>query len=842
MGVQQLTSILRSASASSKEDTLISLTNYLSSYIGVRELDLTSATSVVTAGRVRSRRRQRRVDYARTQTNWRKHQARCVKNILDDNPDNEVLPSKNVMIAFWKNIFERRNSISPNFEDNLQESDVDILNPITPDEIRKVKMPLSTSPGPDGISPKQLRGIPAEILSYIYNLVLYCGYWPRPLRISRTIFLAKKQGASSPGDFRPISIASIFVRHLHCILAKRLASQVNLDPRQRGFRASDGCAENITLLDLLIKHSHAKYSSCYMMILDVAKAFDSVSHNAIYETLRVAGISGSFIRYLTTFYQTSRTRLMCKDWCSDEIHPQQGVKQGDPLSPILFNLVMDRVLKSLPTSLGVNLGSKRVNSLAFADDLILCASTAPGLQQLVDTTCKVLASCGLSTNPAKCLSVSIKGQPKQKNSVITEKTFIIDNREVPIVRRSQEWRYLGVRFSPDGRCKVDVIQQLDVKLERLTKAPLKPQQRLHALRTYLVPQFLHELTLGSVYTSYLMKVDCKIRYAVRKWLSLPLDVPNAFLYASVQDGGLGIPSLRWQAPLVRRNRLSGLVLPNLEGNFVADEFLLNELEKANNKLKTNGLLLTSKSVLQKYWSERLYSSVDGNGLREASHCPQTHRWIRDPSRFLSGRDFVQCVRLRINALPTLSRTSRGRLAKDRTCRAGCNGPETLNHVVQQCFYTRRYRSDRHNYVVEGLSKRLTKRGFVCEVEPNISTSEGIRKPDLVAVSGNRVNVLDVQIVTDSISLAVANRTKEDKYNTSSVREALVSRYGSKDIFFGGVTLNWRGVWSKDSFEKLVARNLLRISDGAVFSTRVAVGSCISFKLFSQMVFRRTGVG
>jgi len=163
---------------------------------------------------------------------------------------------------------------------------------------------------------------------------------------------------------------------------------------------------------------------------------------------------------------------------------------------------MVRVLKRLPTCLGVNLGSKRCNSPAFADDLILCTSTAPGLQQLFDTTCKVLASCGLSTNPAKCLSVSIKRQPKQKNSVITERALIIDIREVPIVRRSQEWRYLGVRFYPDGRCKVDVVRKWDVRLERLTRAPLKPQQRLYAL---------NELTLGSVYTSNLLKVDCKIR-------------------------------------------------------------------------------------------------------------------------------------------------------------------------------------------------------------------------------------------------------------------------------------------------------------------------------------------
>jgi len=49
---------------------------------------------------------------------------------------------------------------------------------------------------------------------------------------------------------------------------------------------------------------------------------------------------------------------------------------------------------------------------------------------------------------------------------------------------------------------------------------------------------------------------------------------------------------------------------------------------------------------------------------------------------------------------------------------------------------------------------LAERGFVCEVEPIISACEGLRKPDLVFVSEIQVNIQDVQMVTDSISLAV----------------------------------------------------------------------------------------
>lgn len=57
------------------------------------------------------------------------------------------------------------------------------------------------------------------------------------------------------------------------------------------------------------------------------------------------------------------------------MRPTTGVKQGDPLSPLLFNLVIDRLLRSLPEEIGATLGEGQINAIAFADDLILLANT-----------------------------------------------------------------------------------------------------------------------------------------------------------------------------------------------------------------------------------------------------------------------------------------------------------------------------------------------------------------------------------------------------------------------------------------------------------------------------------
>lgn len=96
-------------------------------------------------------------------------------------------------------------------------------------------------------------------------------------------------------------------------------------------------------------------------------------------------------------------------------------------------------------------------------------------------------------------------------------------------------------------------------LGALTRAPLKPQQRLKALRCFLVRPFYHGLILGRANFGRLRGLDMQVRAAVRRWLRLPGDTAMGFFHASVRDGGLGIASFVITIPgltLERFRRLS----------------------------------------------------------------------------------------------------------------------------------------------------------------------------------------------------------------------------------------------------------------------------------------------
>jgi len=189
-------------------------------------------------------------------------------------------------------------------------------------------------------------------MQFVTNLTLWCGPFPRFIRLTRTTFIPKAGTAMPPQDFHPISVPPVLVRQLNAILTTRLTSSVDWDPRQRCFLPTDGCADKATIVDLVLRSSHKSYRSCHIANLDVRKAFDSLSHASIYNTLKACGARKDFVDYVQSSYEVGGNCLCGEGWRSVEFVPARGVKQGDLLSPILFNLIINRLLSRGPNAKG----------------------------------------------------------------------------------------------------------------------------------------------------------------------------------------------------------------------------------------------------------------------------------------------------------------------------------------------------------------------------------------------------------------------------------------------------------------------------------------------------------
>ena len=151
--------------------------------------------------------------------------------------------------------------------------------------------------------------------------------------------------------------------------------KIEMDDQQRAFRAGiDCCRAKTVLLDALLRSRYQQFKSTFTATLDLARAFDSVEYSTIMRAAEAAGIPPLLISYLKNLYVSRTTTLSSTDWSSEPIKVMRGVKQGDPLSPIIFNLVIDQLLCSLPQECGSTYNGKTVRATAFADDLVLLAT------------------------------------------------------------------------------------------------------------------------------------------------------------------------------------------------------------------------------------------------------------------------------------------------------------------------------------------------------------------------------------------------------------------------------------------------------------------------------------
>ena len=187
-------------------------------------------------------------------------------------------------------------------------------------------------------------------------------------------------------------------------------------------------------------------------------------------------------------------------------------------------------------------------------------------------------------------------------------------------------------------------------------------------------------------------------------MALPNDISIGYFHAPVSEGGLGIPSLRWLAPLYRKDRLLGLV-PGRKMEKITDPYLVKEIGQCRQRFMKNGSTYNTQEEIKKRWATILHQSIDGSSLKNSHQVTGQHQWVTDGTSLLSGRNYINCHKVRIGALPTRSRTTR-RWRGDRLCRAGCMAQETNNHVLQICPRAHKARIDRHDAVLSYLGCNL----------------------------------------------------------------------------------------------------------------------------------------
>jgi hypothetical protein len=689
------------------------------------------------------------------------------------------------------------------------------LNAITPDEVRRRvrRTKRSTAPGPDDVRRAHVVGVHKyKLLAGLYNVIVLAGSQPTEWHTNRTILIPKegKDGAKV-ANYRPITISSLLSRLFWGIVDHRLRKIIKMNPRQKGFVAEAGCFANVQLLDELVRTMKRSGGGVGIQ-LDISKAFDTVPHKAIEYALTRKGLPPAFVKLVSSSYHGVRTNIEHPKGAIP-ITLKRGVKQGDPLSPLLFNLVLEPLLDQLNQMEGVPFGDESISVIAFADDLFLFASDALKAQSLLDCTVDYLGAHGMTLSASKSRAFEIKYSHKSW-SIVDPQVERLGER-IPVARADECLTYLGVKYSLwKGIDLTEMGEHLTSVLRRVKRLRLKPTQKLHLLQTYLVPHYLHQLVIAAPALTALKAIDQEVRVAIKEFMHLPQSISDGIIYCRKGDGGLGFPKLEQLVPRVSLEaglRLGKSPDPALQA-LSFESWMTARLRRLANSIRVNypytwGDLQRYKARCRKEeldrWGEQL---AQGGSVTSFTDDKIGNAFLYEP-HLLKPCRFITALQLRTNTGGNRSSLNRAVPQRSLLCRKCHLHKETLAHILGNCIHTKGPRIKRHNEIRDLIESSLQEMEAV-EVtkEPDLTLPTGEKlKPDLVIKNREGVFVVDVTVRhEDGDYLARARDEKIDKYRDLLPQLQESSELRSEVL---PIVVGTRGAMPPDTVRCLEALNL-----------------------------------
>ena len=439
------------------------------------------------------------------------------------------------------------------------------------------------SAGPDGIPNELLMIMPAPFkssLRLLFILMWFTGHTPATWKQSDTILPHKRGSTTLLGNKRPIglhrTVYKLWTKFVTNVLYSFSEDNSILSASQEGFRFRGSTWHHLQRLAHLLENAAMTNSNIYALYVDFTNAFNTIDHKKLFRIMTDLGFPPDSVAVVADLYSGVSTRVVLQraaNLATAPIPIGRGTIQGDTLSPLIFLLYLEPLLRWLAT------GSRgytprfhapdplhdaaptpipSYSALAFADDLVSPSSSPTDL--LIQFN-KILAYCkwgGLSLNPTKCavtgalhrhaltgLAPTITDQTSLLTAQLESK-LVVHDTPVPLLPPDKPYKYLGVWITMTLNFShhfTSLAQTILAKGRQLIEARVSAKQSLHILNRVLKPQIAYCFPIAPFSETDIEHLDGILVKVAKICMGLKTAFPNKVVLTPTHRGGVGLHSL-----------------------------------------------------------------------------------------------------------------------------------------------------------------------------------------------------------------------------------------------------------------------------------------------------------
>ena len=352
------------------------------------------------------------------------------------------------MCSFYEKLYTSQNISDVDIDTYLADIDTPKLSSVEKelcdafpslDECREAvfAMKVNKSPGLDGLPSEFYKCMWDKIDTLFYDALIEI-YDKNEMSFSQRLsiisLLHKKGDKSLLKNYRPLSLSNIDYKIIAFCFARRLQNilQKLISDEQSAYVKGRYIGENARIILDIFEYCETYDNDGVLLFLDFEKAFDSVEWNFLFKTLSKFYFGTNFLKWMKILYNNPMFQIKNNGWISKTSHMSRGIRQGCPISAILYLFVAEilaikvRVNDQIEGFVCNNL-PKEIKSVQHADDLTLALKNINAIGHAVETIdifCKHAGS-KINIDKTECILLgNLKGMYNNINGINVNTTVI----------------------------------------------------------------------------------------------------------------------------------------------------------------------------------------------------------------------------------------------------------------------------------------------------------------------------------------------------------------------------------------------------------------------------------